>query len=103
MVLRDLASTNGCVVNGRDVPRNGAVKLRVGDAIELGDAQFVLERVEVEEPEEEEEEEEDNDDEDASEDASDSEEKPRKKKALPSRSLWGQAKKARAIVAAIYG
>ena len=50
VVLRDLASTNGCVVNGRDLPRNGAAKLRVGDSIELGDAQFVLERAEVDEP-----------------------------------------------------
>jgi pSer/pThr/pTyr-binding forkhead associated (FHA) protein len=47
--LRDLGSTNGCVVNGRDLPRNGAAKVRAGDVIELGDAFFVLERVQAEE------------------------------------------------------
>ena len=48
VTLRDLASTNGCVINGREVPRNGAAKVRLGDSIELGDALFVLERVEAE-------------------------------------------------------
>lgn len=58
VMLRDLASTNGCVVNGREVPKNGAAKVRLGDTIELGDAQFVLERAEAEESESEDEEEE---------------------------------------------
>lgn len=58
VTLRDLASTNGCVVNGREVPKNGAAKVRVGDTIELGDAQFVLERAEAEESSESEDEEE---------------------------------------------
>ena len=62
-LLRDLASTNGCVVNGRELGRNGASKLREGDVFELGDAVFVLERVEeaseeTEQDDEEEEEEE---------------------------------------------
>jgi hypothetical protein len=48
-LLRDLGSTNGCTVNGRDLPRNGAAKLLAGDTVELGDAMFVLERAEEEE------------------------------------------------------
>jgi len=57
-LVRDLGSTNGCIVNGRNVPKNGSAKLREGDELELGDAVFVLELVTVEEDESSDEEEE---------------------------------------------
>lgn len=41
-VVRDLGSTNGVVVNGRSLGRNGSSRLQPGDNLELGDAVLTL-------------------------------------------------------------
>jgi len=51
-LIRDTGSTNGTVVNGRALGRNGSCKLQAGDELELGDAVLRLEFEEVDADEE---------------------------------------------------